>query len=90
MSFDRFSSWGSDSELDNDDEPVKPVEQPVESEPELSAESILSDLEALESGESYEAKVSVKVFDVVYLQMRKTSPANRPAYKGGVLSFTKR
>jgi len=90
MSFDRFSSWASDSEPDQPEEIIDPVPEPVQSEPELSAESILSDLEALEPGESYEVKVGVKVFDDVYLQMRKTSPANRPAYKGGVLSFTKR
>ena len=90
MSFDRFSAWGGGSELDNEDEPVKPVEQPVESEPELSAESVLSALEALEPGESYEVELGARVFDEVYLQMKKTSPANRPTYRGGVLSFTKR
>jgi hypothetical protein len=90
MSFDRFSSWASDSEPDQPEEVIDPAPEPVRSEPELSAESVLSALEALEPGESYEVELGARVFDEVYLQMKKTSPANRPAYRGGVLSFTKR
>lgn len=90
MSFDRFSSWASDSEPDQPEEVIDPAPEPVQSEPELSAESVLSALEALEPGESYEVELGARVFDEVYLQMKKTSPANRPTYRGGVLSFTKR
>ena len=90
MSFDRFSSWASDSEPDQPEETIDPAPEPVQSEPELSAESVLIALEALEPGESYETEIGPRVFDEVYLQMKKTSPANRPAYRGGVLSFTKR
>lgn len=89
MSYDRFSSWSNEIEPDQPEEPVSPSPEPVEPSSDLSAEDILSDLEALDSGESYEAEVGPRVFDEVYLQMKKTSPANRPSYKDGVLSFTK-
>ena len=60
MSYDRFSSWSNEIEPDQPEEPVSPSPEPVQPSSDLSAEDILSDLEALDSGESYEAEVGLE------------------------------
>ena len=83
MSYDRFSSWSNEIEPDQPEEPVSPSPEPVQPSSDLSAEDILSDLEALDSGESYEAEVGPRVFDEVYLQMKRhLQQIDRPTKMG--------